>query len=119
MEIEDQQLEDFLNHVRDEGVEPVSIDPLMGDNGIFGVETELTIGGESFRGEVDYEVCDDGIKCYVLEIYLEEADERKPVLDESSATEIDYLLYEYKPSEEEIEDTLQVLREAYSEVYQQ
>jgi len=117
MEINDPQLDEYLNKVRENGVEPVSIDPFAGDNGIFGVETEVTIGGETFTGEVDYEVKDDGIRVYFLEVYLDEDDERKPVLDESSADEIDTLLYEYKPNEDEIEDTLEVLREAHAEVY--
>ena len=103
--------------MREKGVEPVSIDPLAGDHGIFGVETEIAIGGETFTGEVDYEVKDNGIRYFFLEVYLDEDDERKPVLDESSANEIDHLLYEYKPSEEEIQDTLDVLREVYDEVY--
>ena len=117
MEIDDPQLDEYLNRVREKGVEPVSIDPFAGDNGIFGVETEVTISGETFTGEVDYEVEDDGIRVFFLEIYLDEDDERKPVLDESSADEIDTLLYEYKPREDEIEDTLEVLREAHAEVY--
>lgn len=116
----DDQLDEFLNRVREKGVEPVSIDPLSGDNGIFGVVTEVTIEGETFSGEVDYEVKDDGIRCYFLEIYIDEDDERKPALGESEADMIDpvgQLLYEYKPDEEEVEDTLRVLEEAHSEVY--
>ena len=118
MEIDDPQLDEYLNRVSEKGVEPVSIDPYAGDKGIFGVETTLSINGEMFTGEVDYEVGDDGIGWYFLEVYLDEGDDRKPVLDESSAGEIDHLLYEYKPEEKEVEDTLQVLREAYSEVYE-
>ncbi|WP_253737982.1 hypothetical protein [Halohasta salina] len=118
MEIDDPQLAEFLDRLREKGVEPVSIDPLTGDNGVFGVETELTINDESFTGEVDYEVKNNGIRYFFLEIYLDEDDERKPVLDESSAGEIDHLLYEYKPEREEIEDTLEVLEDAYSEVYE-
>jgi len=116
----DDQLDEFLNRVQDKGVEPVSIDPLGGDNGIFGVVTEVMIEGEIFSGEVDYEVKDDGIRCFFLEIYIDEDDERKPALDESEADMIDpvgQLLYEYKPDEEEIEDTLRVLEETHSEVY--
>lgn len=113
----DENLDEFLDQARTKGVEPVSIDPYAGDHGIFGVETELTINGENFTGEVDYEVGDNGIKWYFLEVYLDENDERKPVLDESSADEIDHLLFEYKPTEEEIQDTLEVLREAYKEAY--
>lgn len=116
----DDQLDEFLNRVQDKGVEPVSIDPLGGDNGIFGVVTEVTIEGETFSGEVDYEVKDDGIRCFFLEIYIDEDDERRPALDESEADMIDpvgQLLYEYKPDEDEIEDTLRVLEDAHSEVY--
>lgn len=117
METDDSQLDEYLNRIEEQGVEPVSIDPLMGDHGIFAVETEVTIDDETFTGEVDYAIEDDGIRVFFLEIYLDEDDERKPVLDESSADEIDKLLYEYKPSEDEIEDTVEVLREVHTEVY--
>lgn len=120
MEIDDPQLDEFLTRVREEGLEPVSIDPYAGDHGIFALETTLTINGETFTGEVDYEVKNDRIGWYFLEVYLDPDDDRRNILDESSADLIDTtgeLLYEYKPAEEEIEDDLETLRKVYSEVY--
>lgn len=121
MSTSDDKLDSFLQKINERGVEPLAIDPRAGANGIFAVEATIEINGEQFESvEVDYEVMEDQIGWYFAEIYIEEDDERKPVLDSSDADLIDttgQLLYEYKPSEDEIEETLNILREVYSEVY--
>ena len=120
MDIEDEQLDEFLTRVREEGLEPVTVDSLSGENRFFALETSAEINGETFEGEVDYEIEDDGIVWYVFEVYLDHDDERRDVLDASSANLLDTrgeLLYEYNIEKKEVEDELRTLREIHSEVY--
>ena len=120
MDIEDEQLDEFLTRVRQEGLEPVTVDSLSGENRFFALETSAEINGETFEGEVDYEIEDDGIVWYVFEVYLDHDDERRDVLDASSANLLDTrgeLLYEYNIEKKEVEDELRTLREIHSEVY--
>jgi len=121
MSTTDDNLDSFLQKINERGVEPLAIDPQAGANGIFAVKTNIQINGERFENvEVDYEVMENQIGWYFAEIYIEEDDERKPALDSSDADLIDttgQLLYEYKPDEDEIEETLGILREVYSEIY--
>jgi hypothetical protein len=117
----DEKLERFRELVEEKTGQEIYPDTEVGDGiGWFILEIPLQLNGESFDADVDFDLSEDGVETLYAEIYVERDSEREETLSEV-ATRIDLddnkALYEYYLDEGEVNDVIDDLREAHSEVY--
>lgn len=116
----DEDLERFRELVEEKTGQEIHPDTEMGDDICwFFLNVPLTLNGETFDAEVDFDLSEDDVEPLYAEIYVKSDTDREEILSEVG-TRLeggDEALYEFYLDEGDIEGVLADLREAHAEVY--
>lgn len=121
-EVNDDQLDQFLQRVEEEtGKEPLP-DPYIGDICWFMIHHRIKFQGETFTAEFDMNLSEEDVTPQWGEILIDIPDEERETILDDETDRIEYrkgdeALYEFPASEEQIPELMEDLRMVHAEFY--
>lgn len=114
----DERIVEFCTLVEEEVGNRVSlVDPMMeGTLCWFALDIPLEFEGEEFEAELEVDLSEDDVRPVIAEIECAPDDNRREIL-EANASRLDGHLFEYQPSENELDPLLTQLEDIHSRVF--